>query len=124
MYRAPVAQCTGGQLLRPARRQPLRLQAHIAARRPLAAELTGVTALAAVRVPRAQRYRGRRAARRLVTCMGIKAVEAFDGSFTLGHEAEETLKQHLSGDTFCKQVCVLGVCACAVAFRVFSCRAR
>lgn len=51
--------------------------------------------------------RGRRTAAndRLVTCMGIKAVEAFDGSFTLSAEAEATLKQHLSGETFCKQAC-------------------
>ncbi len=43
----------------------------------------------------------------MVTCMGIKAVEAFDGSFTLSSEAEVTLKQHLSAETFCKQVCML-----------------
>jgi hypothetical protein len=49
----------------------------------------------------------RRAGSRLVTCMGIKAVEAFDGSFTLSSEAEVTLKQHLSAETFCKQVCML-----------------
>ena len=49
----------------------------------------------------------RRAASRLVTRMGIKAVEAFDGSFTLDPSAEATLKQHLSGHTFCKQACSL-----------------
>ena len=41
-----------------------------------------------------------------MTQMGIKAVEAFDGNFTLSPEAEATLKQHLSGETFCKQACL------------------
>ena len=65
----------------------------------------------------------RQAACRLVTRMGIKAVEAFDGSFTLSAEAEATLKQHLSGDTFCKQACRPFEALVQVCARLTSCQA-
>ena len=41
---------------------------------------------------------------RIVTRMGLKAVESYDASFQLQAEADTALRQLLSSETFCKQV--------------------
>lgn len=45
-------------------------------------------------------------AERVVTKMGLKAVEIFNAEFELQAEAEQTLHQLLASETFCKQVVV------------------
>ena len=55
-----------------------------------------------------QRHSRRRSAQpstRPVLCMGIRAVETYDGAFQLADSSEQHLRALLSSKSFCDQVC-------------------
>ena len=53
---------------------------------------------------RQSRRRSAQPSTRPVVCMGIKAVETYDGAFQLAGSSEQSLKALLSSKAFCDQV--------------------